>query len=255
MLQAMPIIGMAVDSTQQLDSATAFSDTAFSQYQIEQISEIAKNTFQQQVSDPLSCTIGIAIAVGAAVLVGVACIYLLKRQQEGINSLEKKMQEDMEKIEILENMVQSQEKELDKICKNLTHSSPFYLANPQNLDQRDSQVHSSKLAAKPIQRNIRMYADFYLNGDTSLVDHRDLSENPADGMFLIMMQGGGSKARYTVNQSKQKAILEDILNFTNFVNIKDFPATYSSIKVESEGELIKSGVSWKIVKKMDVKLI
>ena len=55
--------------------------------------------------------------------------------------------------------------------------------------------------------------------------------------------------------AKQKAILEDVLSFTNFVNIKDIPASYSSIKVESEGELVKVGASWKIVKKMDVKLI
>lgn len=249
-LQLVSITGMDVDSTQQKPGTAIITpEMEFSQLQIDQINKIVT----QQVLDSPSYLIATGIAIIVAVMVGIAWVYIMK-QKRRIKSLEKKLQENVEKTEIIENKSRNFEKKLEIIGNAHAYSSLSHSVMPQQV-QKDSYIQPSNPAKKQEKCTINMYADFYLNGDTPMVDHRDLSDNPADGMFLIMVQDSSSKARYTVNQSKQKAIMEDLLNFSNFVNINDFPATYSSIKVESEGELVRNGASWKIIKKMNVKLI
>lgn len=255
--------GMTTDSIEQANKTSIDTTNVFNAHQIEKISEVAQNTYQQ-LSETSSDSLAMYIAVGAVVLTGVVYLYLKKMILENFKIEGNKMTEIEKKIKILNKYVKDLEKELEELKKNriLPHPS----TNIQNNDHRNQQSEPQKSAAKPtvaesrpapkpIDRTISMYGDFYLDGDIAMVDHRDLSSNQADGKFIIMLQESASRARYTVNMAKQKAILEDVLSFTDFVNMKDIPASYSSIKVESEGELVKVGASWKIVKKMDVKLI
>lgn len=258
-LQSMPT-GMTVDTIEQSRETAVDSTNVFNAHQLEKISEVAQGTYQQ-LAETSSDSLAMYIAIGAVVLAVVVYLYLKKMIQDSFKIEDNKMAEMEKKIKILNKYVKDLETGLEELKKNRLLPPPS-----ANNNQRNQQIEpqkpavkptiaESRPAEKPVNRTISMYGDFYLDGDVPMVDNRDLSNNQADGMFVIMLQESATRARYTVNMAKQKAILEDVLSFTNFVNIKDIPASYSSIKVESEGELVKVGASWKIVKKMDVKLI
>lgn len=244
--------GVPVDTISQNKEAVVDSTNVFTQHQIEKISEVAKSTCQQ-LTETSSDSLAMYTAIGAVVLVVVVYLYLKKMTQDCFKIEGNKMSDMEKRIKILNKYVKELETGLEELKKNRLLPPPS--SNTQNNDKRNLQIAPPSPAGKTVDRIINMYGDFYLDGDIAMVDHRDLSNNQADGMFIVMLQESATKARYTVNMTKQKAILEDLLSFINFVNIKDIPASYSSIKIESEGELVKVGASWKIIKKMDVKLI
>lgn len=271
-LQAVPMTGTALDSVPPaVDSTAVIMPSTLSEAQVETIRQIIDNTLEQQTNAPfLSPELIIAIA---AVLVAGVAILFCKAQRDVITKLQAKINENAQKIETIEQSISTLSKDVQKIGsvqktnatvqpKTGKDSKPQIeqgkTDKKQNTPQQRQQVTNGNPATKaqtPTRPVKKMYADFYMEDDAALVEHRDLSNNPTDGKFVILLEEGASKARYTVNTTQMQAIIEDILNFQKFVSTKEIPATYSSIKVESEGELTKTGGSWKIVKKMNVKFI
>lgn len=256
----MPSVeGMVTDSLQQLGDSIDL--TSFSPNQIEQIKTISSNTLQQ-LSDEIhqeSSTALIVPLICVLIVLGVG-FYFYKRLNQDIKELRSKIKEQELLLQTYAITLESFESQLKNNESALSSLKMLPLNNQQKDDSANKKDNTSKTFSnqekkKIVEQPSYLYADFYLDGTDALVEQRDLSSKVSDGTFQIRILEGTSKAVYTVNQSKEKAILEDLLNFTNFVDIQDIPASYSAIKVVNEGELMKTGASWKICKKLEVKLI
>lgn len=249
--------GMVNDSIQQLlDSLRTFSPE-----QIEQIKTISSNTLQQfskEMTQESAYTFVMPV-VCALVVLGIG-FYFYKLLKQEIQGLTAKLKEQDVLLQTYALTLESFEHQLKKNESALSSLKMLPTSTPQKNESSNVSVASTNISShrseeKVVKRNNCMYADFFLDGGDAIVEQRDLSSKVSEGTFQIKIEDGASKAVYTVNQSKEKAILEDILNFTNFVTIQDIPASYSAIKVVKEGELVKAGANWKIVKKLEVKLI
>lgn len=253
--------GITVDSfPHSNDSIISVNDSVFSQCQIEQIMQIAENKQLQGFEHYyyVVCIVAFFMAIIAVTLICIAFM-CIKKLNKNCECNKKSLMDIAEKTVSFEQQITVLGAELKKYEKkyvSLSSVPPMQSAKTQKNEQvKPQEVVVINPTRKQIPRFVEKYADFYVEGDAILVDQRDLSDNHAEGMFLVKIQNGASRALYTVNTFKQKAILEDVLGFARYVNLREIPSTYSSVKVLNEGELVKSGASWKIVKKMDVKLL
>lgn len=258
----------------KVDTISVDSMLEASQHQIELMKQIAEKTVLEHEFTPPAYTLETIIAI-SAVLIGLVCIYLYKTQHDKITSLNRKLKEYSDKAEKLESKLGNLETDL-KNTENYIRESEVKIKDqtPRKTDtqrKKSDNVHkttntsvslkasasTTALAASTVTKSVfrKKYADFYIEDGDALVENRDLSDNPSDGKFIIMVDENSTKAQYTVNTSQQQAIFEDILNFQRFATIKEIPATYTSIRIERDGEVVKSAGIWKIVRKVELKFV